>query len=209
MARPPDSAIRPPRPARACRRNSASPDRRATLRRLSAWIAGATLAVPLALLTPAAALAREALPGLLGGVAVRVQDGDSFLVRAADGLRHRIRIEGIDAPEKGQPFADAARDHLESLVLDRPLELRVSKTDPYGRLVAQVHNGQLDVGLAMISAGLAWHFRRFAGEQPVELRRQYQQAQARAREARAGLWRQEQPMEPWAARQQARQRPGF
>lgn len=179
----------------------------------------ASFALALALLVPGAAALSDdaglapagtgAAPGTadtLAGESIAVQDGDSFILRADDGRKLRIRIEGIDAPEKGQPFADVSRRHLAALLRARHLTLEVRKIDPYGRQVAQVRDGDTDVGLAQIEAGLAWFFRRYQAEQPPAARRAYAQAEAHAREAGSGLWRETAPQPPWEYRRQARKR---
>lgn len=143
---------------------------------------------------------------VLEGESIAVQDGDSFILRTGDGRKLRIRIEGIDAPEKGQAFADVSRRHLAGLLRGRSLRLEVRKLDRYGRRVARVHAGETDVGLAQLQAGLAWFYRRYQSEQEPTVRRAYARAEARARDAGLGLWREEAPLPPWEQRRLARDR---
>lgn len=136
----------------------------------------------------------------ISGRLIAVQDGDSFVLRAADGNRLHVRIEGIDAPERGQPDAEVSRQHLAALLRDAPLELRVRKRDRYDRLIAQVFVGDRDIGQAQLDAGLAWFFRRYAHEQPPALSATYARAEERARNQRKGLWRARAPQPPWEHR---------
>ncbi len=129
-----------------------------------------------------------------------VSDGDSFTVRDARGARQRIRIAGIDAPESAQPFGDTARTHLIELLNRSPLRIEPIKTDPFERIVANVHADEVDVGLAMVEAGLAWHFKRYAKDQTQAQRARYAAAERRARRARTGLWSSDDPTPPWAYR---------
>lgn len=129
-----------------------------------------------------------------------VSDGDSFAIRTPNDPRQRIRIAGIDAPEADQPFGDAARAHLSELLSRTPLRIEAVKTDPFGRLVANVYAGDTDVGLAMVEAGLAWHFKRYAKDQTAAQRARYAAAERRARAARAGLWAAPDPVPPWTYR---------
>ena len=143
------------------------------------------------------------------GVSIAVHDGDSFVLRTDDGQRVQIRISGIDAPEKSQPFADVSRQHLAQALRDRRLRIEPVKRDPYDRLVAKVlvdqgDTGLADVGLAQIEAGLAWHFRRYASDQPAGDRARYAQAERDARQAGSGLWQDPAPVAPWDFRAQAR-----
>jgi endonuclease YncB( thermonuclease family) len=140
------------------------------------------------------------------GRATRVYDGDSFALLGADGRRLQIRISGIDAPEKGQAFADRSRRHLSQLLLQKDLLITPIKTDVYGRIVAVVSADEQDIGLAQLRAGLAWHFLRYARDQSVEQRQAYARAEAEAREARVGLWRDREPLEPWRFREKQRGR---
>ncbi len=140
----------------------------------------------------------------ISGRATRIHDGDSFAMLATDGRRLTIRISGIDAPEKGQPFADRSRQHLVELIADRDLAIAPIKTDMYGRIVAVVHVGELDVGLAQVRSGMAWHFRRYARDQSPAHRQAYARAESVARDARIGLWRDRSPLEPWRYREQQR-----
>ena len=150
----------------------------------------------LVLLGASAAAAFDALTVKL----VSIQDGDSFIARARDGELLRIRIAGIDAPEKGQPYADVARQHLHDLIDGQTLRIEPIKDDPYGRKVANVYVDERDVGLAQIEAGLAWHFKRFAADQSAQQRRAYARAEQRARDERIGMWREANLVEPWRYR---------
>lgn len=133
---------------------------------------------------------------------LHVQDGDSFVVRTAGGSRRTIRLSGIDAPERDQPHASQSRQHLRRLIDGRELELRIGKTDPYGRAVAQVFvtgtDGEpVDVGLLQIEAGMAWYFRRFRRDLPDASRERYADAERDARNGSRGLWQASDPVAPW------------
>ncbi|MFT4103751.1 MAG: thermonuclease family protein [Burkholderiaceae bacterium] len=143
-------------------------------------------------------------PGSLGGELAGVQDGDSFRLRLPTGQAVRVRIAGIDAPELGQPHADEARDALAALLDRGPLRLDAYKTDPFGRYVANVLTPDGDVGLAMVRAGHAWHFARYAREQAPADRRRHEEAQLDAQRARRGLWADARPVAPWDYRRRAR-----
>ncbi len=130
-----------------------------------------------------------------------VADGDSFTVQTTEGTRVGIRIAGIDAPERQQPHADAARASLQSLLARGDLLIEPTKTDPFGRRVARVRASGEDVGLAQVRAGLAWHFVRYQAEQPAAEREAYARAQREARDARRGLWADPDPVPPWVHRQ--------
>lgn len=117
-----------------------------------------------------------------------VFDGDSFNLKAANHSIVRVRIAGIDAPEKTQPYSAKAKASLESLLAQGPIRLEVIKQDPYERWVANVHVGQQDVGLVQIQRGYAWYFRRYKNDLSSAMQERYAGAEEDARAARLGLW---------------------
>ena len=154
---------------------------------------------------PSARGADPSLPNPVAPLAlVSVTDGDTFEIRDAAGHTWRVRVAGIDAPERSQPYGREARAHLAELLSEGPLRLEVRKLDRYGRLVADAFAGASDAGRAMLKAGAAWHYRRYAHEQPPPQRRAYEAAERDARAALRGLWRQPSPEPPWAYRARRR-----
>lgn len=135
---------------------------------------------------------------------ISVDDGDSFVARRADGTKIRVRLAGIDAPEKSQPWANVARQKLRALLAERELVITPLKTDRWGRLVALVQAGGEDPALLMLEAGLAWHFTRYDRDLPVALRDRYARAEAEARSAPLGLWQASEPEPPWEFRRRQR-----
>jgi len=144
---------------------------------------------------------------------VRVQDGDSFIARTENGDFLTIRLSGVDAPERNQPFADHSRESLRFLLEHRRLQIRIAKYDAYDRAVAQVFSlgdgAPVDVGLVQLENGLAWFFRRYREDLPPQSRDPYALAEQAARAARRGLWQLDRAEPPWEFRQgQQRQQPG-
>jgi len=189
---------------------SSDPRRRRTLALLAALAAIATTACGrLQALVDTGTLAGESAargdgPAPDAPVVERVADGDSFHARLPGGRPVAIRVAGIDAPERGQPWADASRDHLAGLLAGPGLIIEPIKTDPFGRVVARVRAGGADLGLQQVQAGLAWHFVRYAADQTPEERSAYARAEREARARRAGLWREASPVPPWQHRQRQR-----
>jgi len=142
------------------------------------------------------------------GKVVRVADGDSLTVLDASQQQHRIRLAGIDAPERQQPFSQRSREHLSSLVAGQTVRVEPSKLDRYQRMVAKVFVQGQDASLAQLQAGLAWHYKEYEREQPREDRLAYAEAEDAARAARRGLWQDRQPLAPWDFRRQARAQQG-
>jgi len=140
--------------------------------------------------------------GTLHGRVVAVADGDTLTVLTAARKSERIRLAGIDAPESKQAFGAASKRSLSALVFGAEVSVEYAKRDRYGRIVGRVLHDGRDAGLAQIEAGLAWHYRRYASEQPSAERAAYAQAERRARSAALGLWVDAAPVAPWDWRRQ-------
>jgi endonuclease YncB( thermonuclease family) len=127
---------------------------------------------------------------------VGVSDGDTITVLDVQKEQHKIRLAGIDAPEKGQEFGNKAKEHLSDLVFGKTVNLPDAKIDKYGRTVSRVLVGNTDAGLAMIQAGMAWHYKKYEIEQSPADRARYSESEVRARGAKIGLWSQATPARP-------------
>ncbi len=144
------------------------------------------------------------------GKVVRISDGDTITVLDDGLVMHKVRVEGIDAPEKGQAFGARATQELADLVAGQQVEVDWKKLDRYGRIVGKVRYSprpclviwcaKRDAGLTMIRAGLAWHFKRYQREQTPEDQVEYASAELQARKQREGLWRDADPVAPWEYR---------
>jgi endonuclease YncB( thermonuclease family) len=133
----------------------------------------------------------------LPGKVVRIVDGDTLVLLDSTNTQHRIRLQGIDTPERKQPYGTRAKQQLGALVAGKQVVIEYEKRDRYGRIIGKVmHQGQ-DAGLALIEAGLAWHYKRYQSEQSREDRVAYADAEDDARAARRGLWADAAPVAPW------------
>lgn len=152
----------------------------------------AVCAAWLMLVTPVAVFGET-----LVGKVVKVADGDTVTVLDADQVQHRVRLAGIDAPESNQPFGQAAKEALVKRVAGRTVAVEWHKRDQYDRLIGKVISDGTDAGLAQVRAGLAWWYRRFATEQTPVDRTIYEDAEAKAKASRRGLWSGPDPVAPW------------
>lgn len=144
------------------------------------------------------------LSGELVGQVVGVTDGDTITVLDDQHIQHKIRLAGIDAPEKAQAFGQRSKEHLASLVFGRRVLIEAEKQDRYKRTVGKVVIDGRDANLAMVVAGLAWHYKKYQGEQSSSDRLLYSDAERGAREVRRGLWQDADPTAPWDWRQSKR-----
>jgi endonuclease YncB( thermonuclease family) len=114
---------------------------------------------------------------------VRILDGDTY--ELADGKR--VRLIGVDTPEKGEPFSDAARDFVDSLLLGKDVNIEYDKLreDRYKRLLGYVFLDTIFINELLISRGLA-HVYLF--KENKRYSRRLLQAQHQARERKRGIW---------------------
>ena len=117
---------------------------------------------------------------------VGVTDGDTITVlRGSEQID--IRLERIDCPETGDAISQQAKQFTSSLVLGKTVKIVPKNTDPYGRTVARVHVGDIDVGRALLAAGLAWHATEFSSD------RELAQIESEAKAAGIGVWSEASP----------------
>ena len=124
----------------------------------------------------------------------------------ADNTQYKVRLTGIDAPEKKQPFGNASRKNLASMVAGKDVLVESNKKDRYGRLLGKVWvqpldcpscGKTLDANHAQLLAGMAWWYRYYAKEQPPEDRGRYESAEDEAKARGWGLWADPDPINPY------------
>ena len=149
------------------------------------------------IVTIALALACTVNAETITGQVVGVADGDTITVLDVDKVQHKIRLAGIDAPEKKQPFGNRSKESLSDLVFDKTVNVETEKRDRYGRQIGKVLvNGQ-DVNLVQVERGMAWFYRQYQREQSPNDRRLYEAAEDAAKAGKRGLWRDTEPVPPW------------
>ena len=131
----------------------------------------------------------DAKAEVLIGTVVGVSDGDTITVLDADKTEHKVRLMGIDAPEIKQDFGGASKQALSNYIYQREVTVEYKKKDRYQRILGKVILDKQDICLTMISDGLAWHYKDYEKEQSKIDRDLYSQAELKARQAKIGLWR--------------------
>lgn len=131
------------------------------------------------------------------GKVISITDGDTFKILDAAKQQHRIRILGIDAPEKGQPYSKAAKKHLSQLIAKKTVCLEPSETDKYQRTISKVILNDVDIGLALINSGYAWHYKKYMSNQPEADQALYAAGELQAKLSVIGLWSEPNPVPPW------------
>ena len=129
--------------------------------------------------------------GDLRGRVVAVADGDTVTVLDAERHQYKVRLAGIDAPEKAQAFGQASKTSLSDQIFGREVAVTWDKRDRYGRII-----GKISVDHMQIRRGMAWDYKQYARDQAADDRGAYGEAEVAARAAGVGLWRDVAPVPP-------------
>lgn len=116
------------------------------------------------------------------GKVVRVADGDTITIREPDSEQTKVRLFGIDAPERGQAFGQKSRRTLAGLIANQTVDILIEDEDQYGRIVGIVLLDEENINLSMVKSGMAWVYRRYQDDP------EWLEAEANARDAGRGLW---------------------
>jgi len=110
------------------------------------------------------------------------------------GGSFKIRLEGIDCPERGQDFSNIATRFTSSLVFGKIVSIQIKEVDLYGRIMGRVSIRSKDLSLELVKAGLAWHYKKYSSDTRLA------QAELQARTGGNGLWILPDPIPPWKYR---------
>jgi endonuclease YncB( thermonuclease family) len=119
---------------------------------------------------------------VITGEIVGITDGDTVKLLTADKQQIKIRLSDIDTPEKKQPYGSRAKQALSDLVFREQVTAKVVTVDRYGRKVARLYVGDLDVNQEMVRLGAAWVYRKYSKDQSLL------DVEAEAKAAKRGLW---------------------
>lgn len=124
---------------------------------------------------------------------IAVLDGDTVIVQER-AKKTTVRLAGIDAPEKLQDFGPASRDALAALVLNRDVQVTAKTVDDYGRVVALLQAGRVNVNEEQLRRGMAWEYSHYHADKALIA------LQTEAQRTRRGLWAGANPLPPWEFR---------
>lgn len=131
------------------------------------------------------------------GECVRVLDGDTIEVMNGT-TAERIRLYGIDCPEKKQDFSRVASKFTADMVFRKVVEIVPVSKDKYGRTIAYVRVDGKSLNKELLRAGLSWWYKKYARADDV-----LEKLEKEACSARAGLWSDPCPIPPWDWRHNA------
>ncbi len=129
------------------------------------------------------------------GKVIAIIDGDTYDILLGENKTVRVRMEGIDAPEKGMPYYKIAKNYLGKMSFKKNIRLEITGKDSRGRILAYSYlDDGRELSHEMIKAGMAWHFKNYSSDSLLS------HSEIKARNSKTGLWSDNNPMPPWENR---------
>ena len=125
------------------------------------------------------------------GKVIKIVDGDTFDILMDNQATIRIRMNGIDCPERKQDYYQVCKDALGTYIFGKEVSLITNGRDKYMRTIAEVFISKEDINLKMIANGYAWHYKKYSSDTKMA------QAEIDARNNKVGLWAKMNPVAPW------------
>lgn len=136
----------------------------------------------------------------LKGKVIRASDGDTIVVLDSTNTQHRIRLDGIDCPEKGQPFGNKATLFVKNLVAGKEVVVEWKKKDRYGRILGYVFIDSTNINKELLRNGLAWHYRFFNKDEELA------ELEEHAKSKKINIWSEKNPIVPYMWRKNKKRR---
>ncbi|MBF0651283.1 thermonuclease family protein [Dysgonomonas sp. GY75] len=127
---------------------------------------------------------------VLTGKIIRVSDGDTIILLDSVNVQHKIRLYGIDCPEKKQDYGTKAADFTKGLCAGKNVTVEIEGTDIYGRILGIVYAGKVNINEELLKNGLAWRYKHNKSMRYLELENQ-------ARKNELNIWSMKNPIAPW------------
>ena len=124
----------------------------------------------------------------ISGQVVKISDGDTITILTQEKQQVKVRLYGIDAPEKKQPYGQKSKQFLSNLIAGRSVEIQEKGKDRYKRVLGIVYLDGQDINAQMVLSGYAWAY--------VKYSKIYVGQELKARSQNLGLWR-DKPIPPW------------
>lgn len=128
------------------------------------------------------------------GKVIGIADGDTFTLLTKDNKQVKIRLHGIDCPEKKQDYGTVAKQFVSDLIFGKVLTVQQTDIDRYGRIIAIVPINGTTLNEMLLRNGLAWHYCKY------DKNDYWHTLQDSAKMAKAGAWVKPDIIEPWIFR---------
>lgn len=133
------------------------------------------------------------------GEVVSVADGDTFTMKTITNEKIKVRLYGIDAPERGQDFGTKSRQLLNDLCYGKVVEVTVEDIDQYDRTLGTVYVDGINVNEEMVRKGLAWYYSHFVDNPRLDSLEQV------AKSEKLNIWSKKNPMSPFEFRKKKKE----
>lgn len=130
-------------------------------------------------------------PGEITGKVVKIVDGDTFDLLTKDTVKIRIRLNGIDCPERKQDYFQVCKDALGEYIFGKNVTLITHGKDRWRRVIADVYVRNEYINLKMVKNGFAWHYKKYSKDKNLA------KAEEKARKKKSGIWKMKNPEAPW------------
>lgn len=131
---------------------------------------------------------------IISGKVIKVADGDTITILNSENKQIKIRLYGIDAPEKAQDFGKISRNYMSELVAGKTIDVTVINIDRYGRSVGRIKIDDKEVAEEMLKSGLAWVYTYYC---KIPKCKYWKELETQAKTAKIGLWSNPTAQEPW------------
>lgn len=129
---------------------------------------------------------------------IGITDGDTIVVLGSGNENIRIRLEGIDCPEKDQAFGSAAKKAASDFCFGKEVVIKTTGEDRYGRTLAFVYVGDSCLNEYLLRNGFAWHYKKYNSDPKLA------EMERVARSKKVGLWAQSDAIAPWEWRKKTK-----
>ena len=128
---------------------------------------------------------------IIRGQVIKVADGDTLTLLGDSNKKIRIRLAGIDTPERKQPFGNSAKKILAKLVFQKKILIETQTKDRYGRTVGVIFLDNQNINNELVRQGMAWVYKKYTDNETLY------ELENKAKTKRIGLWADENPIAPW------------
>jgi len=133
---------------------------------------------------------------LLTGQVVSISDGDTLTILTESKQKIVVRLNAIDAPEKGQAFSNASKKSLSLICYKQSARVETFGLDKYGRTIGDVTCNEVNANTHQVDNGMAWVYRKYSNDQTLIA------LEAQAKNMGLGLWDDPNPIPPWDFKRQ-------
>ena len=135
---------------------------------------------------------------IIEGLVVKIADGDTLTLLTGSNEKIKVRLAGIDTPERKQPFGSEAKQALSKLVFQKKALIEVETKDRYGRTVGIVFVDGQNINYELVRQGMAWVYRKYTDDEI------FYGLEAQAKTKKTGLWADAKSIAPWSWRKGVR-----